>query len=430
MHVSSATVRRRKVFYIPGFDPRPARRYREVYRREGARQAAISGHEIALTARRAGTGPTQWRVRARMEGAVVDAEIEVLVWSDLVASSMARGIWASYAGLWRTAVIYLRSGALGPLARLRRGPLLAALYPVVMLLLQAGLALGGAALGFSGAVAMIGGAGGVLAGVMLGSGVGGAVLVACHRADRWLFAHYLMHDFAFSASAHGDWPPALVARITAFAARIQAALSEDFDEVLVVGHSSGAILAVSAVAEVWRAGGLGKDPGPVACAQDWPHGGAHARALGLLTLGQCIPMMSFLPQARQLRRDLHDLAGAKTLAWVDVTAPGDVCAHALCDPVAVSGVAPTGQIWPLVISAAFSRTVAPVRWARLRWRFFAVHFQYLCAFEAPEGYDYFAITAGPRTLRARYAGRAPSPGCIRTALSAHRSLAPAPQGAR
>ena len=33
------TVRRRKVFYLPGFDPVPPRRYRELYRREGVQQA-------------------------------------------------------------------------------------------------------------------------------------------------------------------------------------------------------------------------------------------------------------------------------------------------------------------------------------------------------------------------------------------------------
>ena len=41
-------VRRRRVFYIPGYDPFPPRRYRELYRREGAAQAAVSGYEIAL----------------------------------------------------------------------------------------------------------------------------------------------------------------------------------------------------------------------------------------------------------------------------------------------------------------------------------------------------------------------------------------------
>ncbi len=51
-----------------------------------------------------------------------------------------------------------------------------------------------------------------------------------------------------------------------------------------------------------------------------------------------------------------------------------------------------------MISAAFTQTLSPERWKELRWRFFRLHFQYLCAFDRPGDYDYFQITAGPLTL--------------------------------
>ena len=73
-------------------------------------------------------------------------------------------------------------------------------------------------------------------------------------------------------------------------------------------------------------------------------------------------------QARRLY--LHYLSARDELTWVDVTAPGDGCAFALCDPVAVTGVAPADKKWPLVISAAFTQTLSPERWKDLRWRFF------------------------------------------------------------
>ena len=96
------------------------------------------------------------------------------------------------------------------------------------------------------------------------------------------------------------------------------------------------------------------------------------------------------------------------ITWIDVTAPGDGCAFALCDPVAVSGVAAYNKKWPLVISAAFTQSLQPKTWKALRWRFFRLHFQYLCAFDKPKDYDYFQITAGPLTLADRYRNRAPS----------------------
>ena len=47
---------RRRVLYLPGYDPIPPRRYRELYRREGAAQATISGYRLDFGARRDRTG--------------------------------------------------------------------------------------------------------------------------------------------------------------------------------------------------------------------------------------------------------------------------------------------------------------------------------------------------------------------------------------
>ncbi|MFP4303455.1 MAG: hypothetical protein ACLFQF_01115 [Rhodosalinus sp.] len=394
-------VARRRVFYIPGYDPFPPRRYRELYRREAAEQAALSGHEIALAPREARRG-AGWGVDARIDGAEVHAEFEVLVWSDIVRGSMAQGVPATYGQLVRTAWIYGATGALWRLMRLRKGPVIAAFYPVAMLLGQLGLALLAAwALGS------------LLARLVhplaawAGLAVVWPILAWFKRQDGRVYAHYLMHDYAFSAHWRGANPPALERRLAEFTDRIAEALAEDWDEVLVVGHSSGAHLAVSVLADLVRAGRV---------SADYP-------ALGFLSLGQVVPMMSFLPRAQRLRADLAFLSESDALTWVDVTAPGDGCAFALCDPVAVSGVAGPAKRWPLVISAAFTQTLSPERWRALRWRFFRLHFQYLCAFDRPGDYDYFRVTAGPRTLAARFAGRAPSRSRIERPLSKYTSRA-------
>jgi hypothetical protein len=136
--------------------------------------------------------------------------------------------------------------------------------------------------------------------------------------------------------------------------------------------------------------------------------------IAFLSLGQVVPMASFLPKAQRLRADLAYLSARRELTWVDVTAPGDGCAFALCDPVSVTGVAPVDKRWPLILSAAFTQTLSPERWRTLRWRFFRLHFQYLCAFDRPGDYDYFQITAGPRSLADRFKDREPSKSRIDT----------------
>jgi hypothetical protein len=395
---AEAGVFRRHVLYIPGYDPFPPRRYRELYRSEGAAQAAISGYALALQPR---AGETYgWRVTSKIEGRAVEAEVEVLVWSDLVKGSMGRGIVGTYGQLVRTAWLYLRSGALRRLIRLRKGPMIAALYPAVALLAQALVAVlvAGAVLWLAGGLPF--GLGWLAALV-----AGWAVLEGFRRIDHRLFVYYLMHDYAFTTVAGGAYPAVLEARLAEFRARVRVAMASGVDEVLVVGHSSGVHLGVSVLADLIREG---VDAGP---------------ALGFLSLGQAVPMVSFLPGAARLRGDLAYLSTREEVSWVDVTAPGDGCSFALCDPVAVSGVAPEGQRWPLILSAAFTQTLSPERWAALKRRYFRLHFQYLCAFDRPGDYDYFRITAGPLTLGERFRGRKPSAGRIATALSPFRDVA-------
>ena len=388
---------RRHVFYIPGYDPIHPRRYRELYRKEGAEQAAISGYALSLQPKTT-PGTYGWHVTG-IDG--TETDVEVLVWSDIVRSSMQQGILATYLQLIRTAAAYILTGALFRLMRLRKGPMIAALYPIGMLLLQLALALLAASATYR-LGALLHPAPALLAALT----VAVLILRAFRQQDHRLYAYYLMHDYAYAAQSLGAYPPALEARMATFRAAIAARLSEDLDEVLIVGHSSGAHLAVSILADLIRQGLPSVRP-----------------ALAFLSLGQVVPMISFLPRANRLRADLRYLSARNEITWVDVTAPGDGCAFALCDPVSVTGVAPENKRWPLVLSAAFTQTLSPERWKYLRWRFFRLHFQYLCAFDAlsggPGDYDYFQITAGPVTLQKRYENRAPSKSRVETPRSGY-----------
>ncbi|MEM9032304.1 MAG: hypothetical protein AAGB18_06625, partial [Pseudomonadota bacterium] len=220
-------VQRRQVLFIPGFDPHPPRRYRELYRREGAEQARIAGHQLAVRSKSGGT----WSVIAEIDGHATFSEIEVLVWSDLVRDTMAPGWAASYLKLIGVVWTYMSTGVLWRLAAIGKGPLIAALYPVVGLILQLVLA---GLLGWGTAQLMDL----IALGWSWIPGIVAAVLVmrALRRADGRFFVHYLMADFAYWASADGAYPAALEERISDFAAHIKQALSGKPDELLVVGR--------------------------------------------------------------------------------------------------------------------------------------------------------------------------------------------------
>lgn len=233
------------------------------------------------------------------------------------------------------------------------------------------------------------------------------ILALFRRWDGKVFAYYLMQDYAHSAQHYGAYPDELRDRLDQFGTTIASAMQDrQWDEILIIGHSSGAHLATSVLADLIRAGHTARSHAPI----------------GFLTLGQVFPMVAFLPKADQLRADMICVGESGDLTWVDVTAPGDGCTFALCDPLAVTGLSGDGQRGPLVVSAAFSQTLKPETWARMKRRFFRLHFQYLCAFDNVWDYDYFRITAGSMTLAYRFADRAPSRSRITTPIARHRGV--------
>lgn len=381
------TVSKRIVLFVPGFDPNPSRRYRELFRKEAPKQAQISDYDVEMMGMPG--QPGAWRTQADHDGLKTETRFEVLNWADIVRDNMRGGLIGAYIALLRAFWVFASTGAMFRLMRLRKGPIIAGFYPVFILISALVLAIGlGAAVGSTIAAQSL------WAGWAVGLGVGLLVLKVLQWSDNRHFALYLMHDLAFASSARGAWPSELSGRIDAFGERISAAVGEGADEVLVVGHSSGTQIAVSALSRALKY-----------------HQGV---PVSLLTLGQTIPMQSCLPDAEGLRADLLHLSTSNDVTWVDVSAPGDGVSFALCDPVAVSGLTPLHKRGPLVLSAAFRETLSEAARKALRWRFFRTHIQYLCAFDQPRGYDYFAITTGPSTLADRYLGRAPSPSRIET----------------
>jgi hypothetical protein len=163
----------------------------------------------------------------------------------------------------------------------------------------------------------------------------------------------------------------------------------------VVGHSVGATLAVSVLARVLERQAAAASPGG--------HGAtAEPRQPVLLSLGHCLPLMTSLSPASRERQDLARVA-ASPIPWLDVSAPIDWAAFPAVDPVTGAGLPAAPPGWhPRLVSPRFHQLFGPESYARLRRNRFQVHLQYLMAAERPGRYDYFAITAGPQTLRERF----------------------------
>ena len=307
------------------------------------------------------------------DGVSANTEFTCLVWSDIVKSAMVPSFWNIFVRAPWYYAVFLTSGAISRIRQIAVGPSVVALYPPCFTLIQLVLGIGLAALAYGVSTYFLS----TIFGVALAGAAFLGWLHLMRLLDQRIFVHYLMLDYAYFGEWRGQIPPSLSQRVDAFVERVEEALDSDATEVLLVGHSSGAHLVVALASRL-----LQKRP-------------VERGRLGLLTLGQSIPMISFLPEATATRQDLQRVSEAAGIAWLDVSAPSDGACFPLADPVAISGVSRPQQRHPKVVSAAFSRTLSDDQKAKLKYKFFKKHFQYLCAFECPDQYDYFQLTAGP-----------------------------------
>jgi hypothetical protein len=412
-------VHRRQVFYIPGYDPEGRSRYRMLFVRELSRCAKRFGlpkPRIGPATLRPDGLVQSWSVAAEPAWGRAHTEYDVLLWDDIVARDFGRSRFLS-AGLLVLGTLHvILAGLIVRFYRLNWKYGNVILYPFVLL-----LALGLGTTIIAGVVhAHLGDGFGhslgwplwatVPLGLLVGLGWIKAIEALLNRAFFW----QLLNDWVFNWQYGQGWRPDYTIRLDAFAdhvlARLAARTAEEpaIDEVMLVGHSSGAMTAVEVAARV-----LARDPNL----------GTGATNFALVTLGSGMPLVALQPRATRLRGEIAGLCSSRRLVWVDYQAPQDWMNFPGFNPVRDLnldlGDRPVAN--PLVRSARFRDIISPETYRRVRWRPFRMHFQFLMANDRHGAYDFFAMTLGPQRLRERVLHPDLAPGA--PALSAPEATA-------
>ncbi|MES2474627.1 MAG: hypothetical protein V4640_02520 [Verrucomicrobiota bacterium] len=376
----AAAVRKRHVFYFSGFDPRGPAHYHSLYGEQAALHTPLNGLDLTIgKRRRVGKLANAWTVTSN---AGTETEYEFLRWDDLIRDRWPKNEWQLLKSAVPVYWTFLKANLVGRLLKIAWPSALTVSYPIIAFL---GLLLQGLLLA-------------VTAGVFLpwfvGLPLAAAILIGTIFLGRWLDdrfrSFWLLRVYgAMQPWAYGKIPD-LDARIRDFAEHITQRLKDsDADEVLVVGHSVGTILTIPLVVRLLELN---------------PELGVKGPAFGLVSLGNCLPLVSLLPGSVKLREDLKTVATAPGVRWLDFSARRDGASVTQVDPLQVSGIArPAGipkrpQQFPVRIVKMFPPAVYDV----IKKDIFRIHFQYIMAGELLTDYDFFAITAGPRTLADRF----------------------------
>ncbi|MGP7735198.1 hypothetical protein [Oceanimonas smirnovii] len=368
-------IKQRQVFYLHGFDPRGAAHYHRLYREQAAQQSKVNGLNINVADRKRHSSHShQWQLNA----SGTQSNYCFLSWDDIVRRHWAKG--------WRQIVsdalcfvsAYLLSGKIFRFAKASPKQLMAGLYPLIFLLLSVF-----ASLWLSGLAA------GQLPWQMAQWPAGLVLFAALMHGSKWLgnkmAVFWLLRIYAFSARWANGRVPELEARINHFAGQIANAINDERNqEVVVIAHSVGTMVAMPAMA---RALELISNKARL----------ANQRVV-LITLGHCIPLVSFHRKASAFRADMRALGHTPELLWLDYTAPTDGACFPLLNPVTSCGETCAPNAGPRMLSPRFFTLFHPQRYKKLRRAWYTMHFLYLMATDKPGPYDFFAFTAGPLAI--------------------------------
>lgn len=362
-------VRRRLVVHLGGYDPLSPEATHRRFARELRRFEATWSARAEATPADISADLIAWKVAASGAGWVVETEMRVLRWDDVMASAAARPAWRRlWLGLWAFADFVVGGAFFGYARRAWRYACFF-LYPFLLL----------AAFGAAGAVvgaALAGLTGSALAGI-----AGGALLfgLLLRWPGRRLYLWHLLDDWDFARASVRRTHPVIGARLDRLAADLVAASRDGrTDEILVVGHSLGAVLAVELIERALRIEpGLGLAGPPVV----------------LLTVGSSLLKVGLHRAARPLREALVRLASAPGILWAEYQVLIDVMNFYKQDPIKILRLsAPRG---PVIKVVRISRMLDYAYYIRMKYDFFRVHNQFVSGNDQRANYDYFMFVCGP-----------------------------------
>jgi len=154
-------------------------------------------------------------------------------------------------------------------------------------------------------------------------------------------------------------------------------VNHDLDEILITGHSLGAVLAIDLLDRALRLN---------------PKLGQGRTRVVLLSIGSSIPKIALHRGATRFRAAIERVANAPSIFWAEYQALTDVMNFYKVDPVAGMGVAGRS---PVLRQVRVRAMLDPAAYRLIRRNFFRVHCQFVSANDRRAAYDYFMLVCGP-----------------------------------
>ena len=374
-------VRRRQMFFIAGYELLPPVAHYNRFVRQLEIFERTWGTAATASSMRQGDRQLSWSVEASGANWQTHTVWEFWSWDHIVrADNSKHFLWRlghatiAYLDLLFTGTIfrYLSANARYLFFALVP-PLAIGLFGIVALVAGIGFA---QALQLTGAARIV---------IIAATGVSGFFLLLRWPGRRWRIEQAL-DDWIFTHSYMRGRRRDVDARLETFAARLVVCAREcTSQEIVIVGHSLGATLALDVVARA-----LALDPDL----------GRHGTAVNILTLGATIPKNALHPAANRTRQAIHVVVAEPSIHWAEIHSRGDAISFYKFDPAMLRKIDVdklAGK--PVIRRVQIHDMLQPRTYSRIKMRVLRMHYQSVSANDRRSKYDYFMMALGPVPFR-------------------------------
>ena len=385
------------MIYFPGYDLRPARYCFPLLRKEFDTFLKIRKVNGALSQLSEGLDPggttASWSGHVDWPDSRVETTFVQLGWRDVIKADFRRSWPRTIADAIRSFMMIAQAGGYRAALKSNWAHGVFCLYPPVGLLLYflasllPPILLAPVILRNVGAAVRQGHAEEIAWSVLLGGSA--AWMLAVYLLMTWLepksYFRYLVNSWHFMARLARNNHPEMVARIEESADLIVAAAAEaDEDTDLVfVSHSCGTFVAIYILAAVLR-----RQPDIV----------RRPGGFSFVTMGPAFDCLGGFG-AQDGFGDAMTAVARSGVDWTDLYGPHDPLCGGRTTPVArYAQQSTSGETLPEPrrYSVCIPDRMTAKRFRHLRFRFFALHFNYFFASVRPGLFDFYRLTLGPK----------------------------------
>lgn len=377
-------VKKRSVFYLSGYDPRGARHYYNLYKKEAKKQEKVDGTSIEISKKRRlySKHIYRWEIIYQDSCTTTLTDYYFLSWDDYIREKWGRGTWKYAKSLWEYSRLYIFRGLFLRYIKKTKETTVTIFIPFLFLI---------ASLMFS-----------IIFPILIynelkdivdfyllfftTSVIGFIVFVLSMRLSERLPISWLNRVFTFSAFLSKGFDEKLKERIYGFSQDIVDIIRKSNpDEFVIVSHSVGTILTIPLVESLIEK-------------YDSISGETTDTSIVIVTLGECIPLVSGVPENDDFKSMLRNIATFKKIKWIDYTSKIDGACFPGLNFFEDSDIELPYKENYQFISPRFHTLYKKNHYLKIKRNKYQSHFLYLMATDKKTGYNYFRMTAGPNKV--------------------------------